>query len=459
MNAKNKTISLEKEEIMDDVSEQEATDTDTNDMAVSVDAEKLAVLKAKLEAKKEKETPKKKVPEKIRSINFGVIGSGQAGSRLAEAFYKLGYDAIALNTATQDLKFIELPESNKLLLNYGLGGAAKSLEIGREAAETHKEQITELVNNQLADAQIFVFCTSLGGGSGAGSVETVIDVLVNIGKPVIVITVLPMDAEDVQAKHNALQTLDKLLKEVKTKRIHNLICVDNAKIEHIYKDVGQMDFFRIANNAIVNPIDVFNCQSARPSPSKSLDPMELSKLLIDGEGLTVYGTFNVHNYEEDTALAEAVINNLNSNLLAGGFDIKQSRYVGFMLCASKAVWSKIPASSINYANSMIADQCGSPLGIFRGIYEVETEEDCVKAYTMFSGLGLPSARVEQLTKETKSHMDVVKSKDNQRALSLNLDLGKDQVVSEAQKVKEKIAQKSSAFGKFLQQNVVDRRKP
>jgi cell division GTPase FtsZ len=453
MTVKNTIITLSKEDIMDDMTNKD----EASAVAANVDLDKLAELKAKLEAKKTAE-PKRKVVEQTRSINFGIVGSGQCGSRIAESFYKLGYDAIAINTAQQDLKFIELPESNKLLLNYGLGGAAKSLEIGRDAAETHKEQIAELINNQLADAQIFIFCTSLGGGSGAGSTETMIDVLSSIGKPILVITVLPMDAEDVQAKSNALQTLDKLLKEVKSKRIHNLICVDNAKIETIYRDVGQMDFFHIANRAIVEPLDVFNCQSARPSPSKSLDPMELSKLLIDGEGMTVYGTFNVENYEEDTALAEAVISNLNSNLLAGGFDIKQSKYVGFMLCASKKVWSKIPASSLNYANAMIADQCGSPLGIFRGIYEVDSEDDCVKVYSMFAGLGLPANRVEQLTKETKAHMEVVKTKDAQRNLSLNLDLGKDQVVSDAQKVKEKIAQKSSAFGKFLNQNVVDRRK-
>jgi len=456
MTVKNSILILPKEDVMDDLNKENKTEENVS--AVDVDNDKLAQLKAKLEAKKEQEMPKSKIIEKVRSINFGVVGSGQCGSRLAESFYKLGYDAVAINTAQQDLKFIDLPESNKLLLNYGLGGAAKSLEIGRDAAETHKEQIAELVNNQLADSQIFIFCTSLGGGSGAGSTETIIDILANIGKPILVITVLPMDAEDVQAKHNALQTLEKLLKEVKAKRIHNLVCVDNAKIETIYRDVGQMNFFHVANSAIVDPLNVFNCQSARPSPSKSLDPMELSKLLIDGEGLTVYGTFNVDNYQEDTALAEAVINNLNSNLLAGGFDIKQSKYVGFMLCASKEVWNKIPASSINYANAMIADQCGSPLGIFRGIYEIDTNEDCVKVYSMFSGLGLPTMRVEQLTKETKEHMNVVKNKDAQRNLSLNLDLGKDQVVSDAQKVKEKIAQKSSAFGKFLNQNVVDRRK-
>lgn len=459
MTVKNTIINLSKEDLMDDLTSKDESlkIEESITPAVAMDMDKLAELKAKLEAKKEQKMQVKK-EENVRAINFGVVGTGQCGSRLAESFYKLGYDAVAVNTASQDLKYIDLPESNKLLLNYGLGGAAKSLEIGRDAAEAHREQISELINNQLSDTQLSILCTSLGGGSGAGSVQTMIDILVETGKPIIVIAALPMDAEDVQAKHNSLQTLEKLLNDVKQKRIHNLICVDNAKIETIYRDVSQMNFFQVANSAIVDPLNVFNCQSARPSPSKGLDPMELSKLLIDGEGMTVYGSFDVNNYKEDTALAEAVINNLNANLLSGGFDISQSKYVGFMLCASKEVWSKIPAANINYANAIIDEQCGKPLGIFKGMYEIDTNEDCVKVYSMFSGLGLPMDRIDQLNKATKEHMNTVRTKDKERNLTLNLDLGKEQVVSEAQKVKEKIAAKSSPFGKFLQQNVVDRRK-
>ena len=63
--------------------------------------------------KKEQAMPMVIVEEKNKSLRIGVIGTGQAGSRLAESFAKLGYDAIAFNTASQDLKFIDLPEENK----------------------------------------------------------------------------------------------------------------------------------------------------------------------------------------------------------------------------------------------------------------------------------------------------------------------------------------------------------
>ncbi len=452
MPATSDTEQGQKEEIVDDVSNTEVKPSET------VDVSKLAALKAKSQAKQEENKMAAKiVSKKDRSIVLGVLGSGQAGSRIAEAFYKLGYDAVAVNTAMQDLKFIDIPDSNKLLLEYGLGGAAKETEIGRAAAEAHRGEILQLVNEKLQHSQVNVLCLSLGGGSGAGSCETMVDILSSLGKPLVVVTVLPMDTEDAQTKANALETLSKLAKATQTKRVNNLIVVDNAKIEAIYHDISQVDFYGVANKAIVEPIDIFNTLSSLPSAVKGLDPMEWGKLFTDGEGLTVYGELTIENFAEDTAIAEAVVNNLNGNLLAGGFDLKQSRYVGVIIAANKDVWSKIPSSSITYAMAMVNDQCGTPKGVFKGIYTIDTPDPVVKVYSMFTGLGLPESRVTQLKKDAAELTQSVKGKDEQRNLSLNLDTGVNETVSAAQKVKEKIAAKSSAFGKLVG-GVVDRRK-
>jgi cell division GTPase FtsZ len=451
MSATSITEETVSEEVIDDVSNIEIKKEDKVDPAI------VAALKAKSQAKQQEEKMAAKiVSKKERSIVLGILGSGQAGSRLAEAFYKLGYDAVAINTAMQDLKHIDIPDSNKLLLEWGLGGAAKEIEIGKAAAESHRGEILQLVNEKLAGAQVNVLCLSLGGGSGAGSCETLVDLLSATGKPLVVMTVLPMDNEDAQTKANALDTLSKLAKMAQSKKVNNLIVVDNTKIEAIYHNVSQMDFYSIANKAIVETVDVFNTLSSMASSVKGLDPMEWAKLFTDGEGLTVYGELTVNNFTEDTAIAEAVLNNLNGNLLAGGFDLKQSRYVGVIVTAPKEVWAQIPGSSINYAMAMVNEQCGTPKGVFKGIYTVETNEPVVKVYSMFSGLGLPSSRIEQLKKEAAEHLVTVKGKDDQRNFNLQLETGTNETVSAAQKVKDKIAAKSSAFGKLVG-GVVDRR--
>jgi cell division GTPase FtsZ len=446
---------LQPEEIMDDMTNNENQNAEQS----ALDEDKLAKLKARLAAK-EKETAMASNPasKREKSINFGVVGSGQAGSRLAETFYKSGYDAVAINTALQDLKFIELPESNKLLMEHGLGGAAKELEIGKQAAEKYREQIAELVSTQLADAQVLILTLSLGGGSGAGSCETMVDILSATGKPLVVITVLPMDSEDAQTKSNALQTLSKLAKLTQSKKVHNLIVVDNAKIEAIYHNVSQIDFFSVANKAIVGPIDAFNTLSSMDSPVKPLDPTEFGKLFIDGGGLTAYGTIKVVNYKEEDAIAIAVIDNLNSNLLASGFDLKQTKYGGVIITANSRVWKDIPAAHMNYALTLINEQCGDPDTVMKGIYVNDNiAEDCVIIYSMFSGLSLPDSRVAQLKKEVEVFRSSTKEKNIKRNLSLELDNG-NQEISKVQEIKNKIAQKTSAFGKLTGSTVIDRRK-
>lgn len=422
----------------------------------SMDNDKLAKLKAKLA---EKNGDSKVVEVKqTRSINFGLVGSGQAGSRIAESFRRLGYDSICINTSRTDLTHIDMPESNKLLLDYGIAGAAKQLELGKQAAEQYREQIMEMVATQLADAQVLILAHSLGGGSGAGSCETLVDILSKTGKPIMVITVLPMQSEDSQTKQNALNTLAKLADFAKQKIVNNIMVVDNARIELIYKDVSQMDFFNIANKAIVEPIHMLNVLSSMPSPSKPLDPAELSLIMLDSGAFSVYGELSISNYKEDTAIASAIIDNMSNNLLADGFDLKQSKYVGIMIAANKNTWKDIPAVNINYALSVVNDFCANPVGVFRGLYENDMQDGVVKVYSIFSGIGLPTSRVEALKKDTQLLMSVSKTKDEQRNLTLNLDTGKEATVSELQKIKDKIAAKSSGLGKLLNNNIVDRRK-
>lgn len=453
MSATSITEETTSEEVIDDVSNLNVKKEDLVDMNV------LAALKAKSQAKQqESKMASKIIAKKDRSLRLGILGSGQAGSKLCVAFQNLGYDVIVCNTAMQDLKFLSsIPDSNKLLLEYGVGGASKELEIGKAAAEAHRGELNQLINEKLNGSQVNVLCLSLGGGSGAGSCETLVDLLLAQEKPLVVITVLPMDTEDTQTKANAVETLAKLAQLTRDKKVNNLIVVDNAKLESIYNNVAQMDFYDIANKAIVSTIDMFNTLSSMPSSVKPLDPMEFSKIFLDGEGLTVYGELTVDNYEEDTAIAEAVVNNLNNNLLASGFDLKQSKYVGVLITANKEVWAKIPSSSINYAMAMVNDLCGNPKGVFKGLYVVESAEPVVKVYSMFSGLGLPTTRIDQLKNETKELQHKVKVKDESRNLTLQLDTGVEESISAAQQVKNKIAAKHSTFGKFVS-GTVDKRK-
>lgn len=455
MSTKSETEIIQKEEIVNDLEDKTPVEQP------QADEEKLAKLRARAAQKRAEEESASQqviVPTRTRSIEFGIIGSGQAGSRLAEQFYSLNYPSVAINTAQQDLEDIKLPEENKLLLDFGLGGSAKDLLIGHDAADAYRTGIATLIKKHLSDVNVFVFCTSLGGGSGAGSSEVIVDILSQLGKPVVVMTVLPKASEDAQLKNNAWQTLAKFTKMFNDGKVSNIIVVDNARIENIYSDVGPFNFFRVSNKAIVEPINFFNVMSRRKDDgAKVLDSEEFGKLFIDGRGFTVYGTVDVCDYEDEMAIATAIVESVQGNLLSSGFNIRQARYAGFMLVAPDDVWQKIPSASLHFAQQMIDDACDSPLGVFHGIYKEETGEHCMKVYTMFSGLGLPVERVEQLKAEAQQKMGIAQRKDDERKMTLKVDAGV-QAINDVEETRRRIKNKVSAFGQLHNQAVQDRRK-
>jgi len=387
--------------------------------------------------------------EKIVSLKFGVVGLGHAGSRLAEEFYKLGYDAIAINTATQDLVNIAVPEENKLFLDVGIQGAAKNLSIGEAAAVQYKEQIQGLLYNKLSACQVIILATSLGGGSGAGSVSTVIEIANTTGKPIILMAVLPKASEDSLTKSNSLETLSKLSAFVAEGRCQSLILVDNAKIESINAGIGQMQFYKVANKFIVEPLDILNVKSMCPSEVKALDSAELSMILLNSTGIITYGSMTVYDYEGELALSKAVIDSLQKNMLVSGLDFSKARYAGFILIANQNVWNKISTGPIDYCSAIINDIFGNPESIYKGLYiDNDIKEDVVKIISIAAGLGLPDERINTLKKEIDAQQINLKAKEIDRTQSLKVDLGKDSTVMTVDRIKKEIAAKMSGFGKL-----------
>ena len=70
---------------------------------------------------------------------------------------------------------------------------------------------------------------------------------------------------------------------------------------------------------------------------------------------------------------------------------------------------------------------------------------------------LEVSRIEQLKRESAELQLKTKTKDDNRIANLHIDTGTNETISAAQKIKDKISAKSSAFGKLVG-GVVDRRK-
>lgn len=399
------------------------------------------------------------VNEKDRSIKIGVVGVGQAGSRLAEVFYKYGYSVGVMNTALQDLKFIQVPERKKLFLEYGLGGAGKDLSIGEGAINEHQDVIAKFVEAEVvADNDMLFLAISGGGGTGSGSVEPIVNILKSFDRPVGVIYVLPMNTDDAVAKKNSLTTLARLAKMASTDVINTLVVVDNSKIETIYGDLSQAEFWKTANEAIVTPFHLFNSLTSQPSEFTSLDPTDFGRIISYGD-CSLYGMIEVENYLDETTLAEAVVNGLDAGMLASGFDLKQAKVGGVLVVGSKEALQKIPSNNINYMFHMISEKTDNA-SLYRGIYAMSNPNDTVKVYSWFAGLGLPAERITSLKQESVLQAAKQEEKEKNRAGGMMLDVG-EKTTTAAQEIHQKIKAKNSAFGKLTgnaRGGIVDKRK-
>lgn len=412
--------------------------------------------------KNKKENKTKMNTKRDRSLYFGIVGLGQAGSRVAETFYNLGYEACVFNTATQDLEHINLPLNKKIFLPFALGGAGKELENGRQAVEQNADLILEkLKENFNENQEMIILAISGGGGTGSGGAEAILGLIATLSKPVGVIFILPMESEDALSKHNSVTTLGRLAKMASSDMITTLMVVDNSKIELIYPGLSKAEFWPVANSAIVEPLHLFNSLSSQATQYESLDPMDFGKVFTNGD-CTIYGMIEVSNYLETTAIAEAVIENLEEGLLASDFNLKETRFGGYIVTAHPETLKKLPSLNIEYASHVISETCNSP-SLVRGVYEIaDMPEGIVRVYTMFSGLGLPTSRIESLKNQASEQMAVMREKEKNRAKKMTVDYGSgNDTQTKVQEIHRIIQQKKSGFGVLTSnagKKIVDRRK-
>ncbi len=474
MSDKSKTkeqIETENKTLQDALSAFEGSKTTTEIEKPKMDPSILAKLKAKSEQKpeqpKETEMPVL-VDQKQVSINLAIIGVGQAGSRLAEQFHKLGYDVGVINTSAQDLKFVEVMENQKLLLEGTLGGTGKDLDLSRNIFESNRDIVNNFMAKVATGNEMIYLAVSGGGGTGAGSVDTLIPMMFDYGMPVGVIFVLPKQTEDSMSKRNAVETLARLAKMTREDLISNLIVVDNARIEQIYGGLSQADFWKASNSAIITPLHLFNKLTSQASSHTSLDPSDFGKIISAGD-CSIYGMIEVENYMEETSLAEAVIESLGGSMLAEGFDLKQTRVGGVIITGSEKALSELPALNIDYCFHIVSEQTNGA-SIYRGIYSLPDSEagDGIKIYAWFAGLGLPHDRIENLKKESKDQAAVAADKEKSRTSAMALDLDKDKVQTATEEIHRKIQSKKSGFSRLqsgakqpaggARQSIIDKRR-
>lgn len=157
-----------------------------------------------------------------------VIGVGGAGNNAVNRMIEeniVGVEFICVNTDKQHLKTCKAPQCIQIgeKLTKGLGAGAQP-EIGAQAAEESREELTEIVKG--AD-MVFVTC-GMGGGTGTGAAPVVAQIAKDMGILTVGIVTKPFKFEAKARMMNAINGIEKLKQHVDT-----LIVIPNDKLLEI----------------------------------------------------------------------------------------------------------------------------------------------------------------------------------------------------------------------------------
>jgi cell division protein FtsZ len=238
----------------------------------------------------------------------GVGGGGvNAVNRMIEAGLK-GVEFIAVNTDAQALLMsdadVKLDVGKEI--TRGLGAGADP-EVGRRAAEDHKDEIEEVLRG--AD-MVFVTCGE-GGGTGTGGAPVVASIARSLGALTIGVVTRPFTFEGRRRSTQAESGIAALQNEVDT-----LIVIPNDRLLSIAdKNVSMLDAFKSADQVLLSGVQGITDLITTPGLI-NLDFADV-KSVMQGAGSALMGIGSARGDDRALQAAELAV---SSPLLEASID-------------------------------------------------------------------------------------------------------------------------------------------
>jgi len=128
----------------------------------------------------------------IRGINFGVIGIGGCGGRIAEEFSKLGYVSAVIGLSLADISCV-LEDQYKLKIS----------EVGKLGSESYNS-IRSLIEEVVIDSEVILLVIGLGGSCG-DIINSLVSIVKTYSLPIMLLILLPPKDFDINAYKKAQQ--------------------------------------------------------------------------------------------------------------------------------------------------------------------------------------------------------------------------------------------------------------
>ncbi|WP_066935808.1 cell division protein FtsZ [Microtetraspora fusca] len=304
-----------------------------------------------------------------------VVGIGGGGvnavNRMIEEGLK-GVEFIAINTDAQALLMsdadVKLDVGREL--TRGLGAGANP-EVGRKAAEDHREEIEEVIKG--AD---MVFVTAgEGGGTGTGGAPVVANIARSLGALTIGVVTRPFSFEGKRRAMQAEAGIETLREEVDT-----LIVIPNDRLLSISdRQVSVLDAFKAADQVLLSGVQGITDLITTPGLI-NLDFADV-KSVMSGAGSALMGIGHARGDDRSVAAAEMAV---SSPLLEASIDGAH----GVLL--SIAGGSDLGLFEINEAAQLVSNAAAVDANIIFGTVIDDALGDEVRVTVIAAGFDEPT---------------------------------------------------------------------
>jgi cell division protein FtsZ len=308
-----------------------------------------------------------------------VVGIGGGGvnavNRMIEVGLK-GVEFIAINTDAQALLMsdadVKLDVGREL--TRGLGAGAQP-DVGRQAAEDHREEIEEV----LKGADMVFVTAGEGGGTGTGGAPVVASISRKLGALTIGVVTRPFAFEGKRRAVQAESGIEELRNECDT-----LIVIPNDRLLQLGdRNVSVMDAFRTADQVLLSGVQGITDLITTPGLI-NLDFADV-KSVMSGAGSALMGIGSARGDNRALLAAEQAI---ASPLLEASMEGAH----GVLLSISGG--SDLGLFEINEAASLVSDAAHADANIIFGAVIDDALGDEVRVTVIAAGFdsGRPSSR-------------------------------------------------------------------
>ncbi|MFD6418634.1 cell division protein FtsZ [Streptomyces sp. NPDC060194] len=319
-----------------------------------------------------------------------VIGVGGGGvnaiNRMIEVGLK-GVEFIAINTDAQALLMsdadVKLDVGREL--TRGLGAGANP-DVGRKAAEDHREEIEEV----LKGADMVFVTAGEGGGTGTGGAPVVANIARSLGALTIGVVTRPFTFEGRRRANQAEDGIAQLREEVDT-----LIVIPNDRLLSISdRQVSVLDAFKSADQVLLSGVQGITDLITTPGLI-NLDFADVKSVMSEA-GSALMGIGSARGDDRAVAAAEMAI---SSPLLEASIDGAR----GVLLSISGG--SDLGLFEINEAAQLVSEAAHPEANIIFGAVIDDALGDEVRVTVIAAGFdgGQPPAKRENVIGASSSN--------------------------------------------------------